>query len=167
MFDKLIEGIISIAEVCVSIVELLGDLIMWVVSMITNAPKFFDPVFIMQEIITGVFVGIKTMINGIVDIFTPSRFSQPKKCDNTGEGIFGFRRKTDKDGNVISNENLEKRKCVKPTLLRILLTMLCPPLGLFFHLGLNGFFHILVCTFLTIKLYYFPGFLYALMHIIC
>lgn len=169
MFDALITGIITIAETCINLVELLFDLVMWVVEMIANAPKFFNPVFILNEIISGIFIGIKTVINGIVDIFTPSRFKiNRNQCANTGEGIFGYRRKRNLNGKIMGDDNNQGgKRCIKPTTLRILITMLCPPLGLFLHLGFKGFFHILVCVFFTVKLYYFPGFLYALMHIIC
>ena len=168
MFDALISGIISIAEVCIGLVELLFDIVMWLVSMVTNAPNFFNPEFILQEIISGVFIGIKTIVTGIVDILTPPSFGPTNPCDNAGEGIFGFRRKRNENGNILpGDQNTGGKRCIKPTTLRILLTMLCPPLGLFLHLGINSWFHIIVCAFLTVKLYYFPGFLYALMHIIC
>ena len=168
MFDALISAIITIAEVCINLVELLFDLVMWVVTLIAEAPKLLNPVFILNEIIAGTFLGIKTIVNGIVDIFKPPRFGIPNKCNNTGEGIFGFRRKRDGNGNIIADlNNTGGKRCVKPTTLKILITMICPPLGLFLHLGIAGWFHIIVCTFLTIKLYYFPGFLYSIMHIIC
>ena len=168
MLDSLISGIISIAEVCIGIVEILIDLILWVVEMIANAPNFFNPVFIMNELIMGVFVGIETMVKGVIDIFTFPKFGSKNKCEDAGEGIFGFRRKRDNNGRVLTADNNARGKnCIKPTTLKIILTILCPPLGLFLHLGLRSWFHIIVCAFLTVKLYYFPGFLYALMHIIC
>ena len=168
MLDSLISGIISIAEVCIGIVEILIDLILWVVEMIANAPNFFNPVFIMNEIIMGVFIGIETMVKGVIDIFTFPKFGSTNKCKNAGEGLFGFRRKRDENGRVLTaDNNVRGKNCIKPSTLKIIITMLCPPLGLFLHLGINSWFHILVCAFLTVKLYYFPGFLYALMHIIC
>ena len=71
MFDALISGIISIAEVCIGLVELLFDLVMYFVSMVINRPNFFNLKFILQEIISGVFIGIKTIVTGIVDIQLP------------------------------------------------------------------------------------------------
>ena len=67
----------------------------------------------------------------------------------------------------IEKANKDGRVCVKPTTFLLMITMLCPPLGLFVHLGVRGWFHIIVCVFLTIKTYYFPGFIYAIMHMIC
>ena len=102
MLDSLITGIISIAEVCIGIVEILIDLILWVVEMIANAPNFFNPVFIMNEIIMGVFVGIETMVKGVIDIFTFPKIGSIDNCKNAGEGIFGFRRKRDQNGRVLT-----------------------------------------------------------------
>tara|TARA_Y100000590_G_C15520832_1_gene939347 strand:- start:500 stop:973 length:474 start_codon:yes stop_codon:yes gene_type:complete len=157
MFDALINAIITIAEVAIRLIEFIVDLVFWIVKILTEAIKILNPVFIVNEIIAGVYVGIQTILKAIGDIFTVPRFPKSKPCDRAGEGLFGFRR----------NDSNAKKKCIKPTMLRLLFTMLCPPLGLFLHLGFSGWFHVLFCTFLTIKLYYFPGFLYAIMHIIC
>ena len=125
MFDALISAIITIAEVCINLVELLFDLVMWVVTLIAEAPKLLNPVFILNEIIAGTFLGIKTIVNGIVDIFKPPRFGIPNECNNTGEGIFGFRRKRDGNGNIIAElNNSGGKRCVKPTTLKILITMI-------------------------------------------
>ena len=157
MFDALINAIITIAEISIKFVEFLFDLIFWIIKILEQALKIFDPVFILNEMIAGLLIDIKTILKAVGDIFTIPRFPKSKPCDRTGEGIFGFRR----------NSSPAKKKCVKPTTLRLLITILCPPLGLFLHLGINGWFYILVCAFLTIRLYYFPGLIYSIMHIIC
>jgi uncharacterized membrane protein YqaE (UPF0057 family) len=157
MFDALINAIITIAEVSIKLIEFIIDLVSWIVKILGMATQIFNPVFIINETIAGLFVGLKIIFNAIGDIFTIPRFPKPKPCDRAGEGIFGFRR----------NDMSGKKNCIKPTTLRLLITMLCPPLGLFLHLGLSGWFHILFCAVLTVKLYYFPGLLYAIMHIIC
>ena len=53
-----------------------------------------------------------------------------------------------------------------PTTFNLLLMVLCPPLALVLHNGLShsNFFNIGVCTILTVKLYYFPGLIFAAMH---
>ena len=57
--------------------------------------------------------------------------------------------------------------CASPTIMNIIILVLCPPLALFFDRGIQGLFHVLVCGLLTVKLYYFPGFIYAALHILC
>ena len=53
-----------------------------------------------------------------------------------GEGIFGFRRKRDDNGNLIvgADKNVKGRVCVKPTIINLGIMVLCPPLALFIHL---------------------------------
>ena len=41
-------------------------------------------------------------------------------------------------------------------------TIVMPPIGVFMTLGLTGWFHILICTLLTLA-FYFPGLIYGLM----
>ena len=94
------------------------------------------------------------------------------KCKDAGEGIFGYRRSRNNDGKLNAAKEIEKaskdkRVCMQPATFILLITMLCPPLGLFLHLGIQSWFHILVCAFLTVKLYYFPGLIYAIMHMLC
>ena len=50
----------------------------------------------------------------------------------------------------------------------ILLLIICPPLAIFFKLGfLKGFISAIICGVLCVKLYYFPGLLFAILHVLC
>ena len=57
--------------------------------------------------------------------------------------------------------------CVAPTLINLIILVVCPPLALYKDRGLKGFFLVIVCALLTYYLYYFPGFLFAALHIMC
>jgi uncharacterized membrane protein YqaE (UPF0057 family) len=48
----------------------------------------------------------------------------------------------------------------------VILTVLCPPIGVFMEYGLLGWFNILVCALLTLA-FYFPGLIYALILLYC
>lgn len=48
----------------------------------------------------------------------------------------------------------------------IIMTILCPPLGVFMEYGITGWFNIIICILLTIA-FYFPGLLYALILLYC
>ena len=48
----------------------------------------------------------------------------------------------------------------------IIMTILCPPLGVLMEYGITGWLNILICTLLTMALY-FPGLLYALILLYC
>ena len=74
--------------------------------------------------------------------------------ESPGDGPFG----TIKEGKPV---------CVPPTILNIIFLILCPPLALFLHTGIKGLFQVIVCSLLTLKAYYFPGLIYAALHILC
>ena len=63
MFDALINAIITIAEISIRFVEFLFDLIYWIIKILEQALKIFDPVFILNEMIAGLFIGIKTILS--------------------------------------------------------------------------------------------------------
>ena len=48
----------------------------------------------------------------------------------------------------------------------IIVTILCPPIGVFLEYGLTGWFNILITAILTL-LFYFPGLIYALILLYC
>jgi len=48
----------------------------------------------------------------------------------------------------------------------VVVTVLCPPVGIFMEYGISGWLKILVCFILTLMLY-FPGLIYALMLLYC
>ena len=59
-------------------------------------------------------------------------------------------------------------KCLKPTTLRLILMVLCPPYAVFMKYGLlRGFLWILICWWLTYYCYYFPGLLFSALHTMC
>ena len=163
------EPVKIILDAIVKLVELIVTLVTAIPQFLMAALQIFDPVSILNDVIAGTFLGLKLIIKSVADIFSSGPNFKYNKCKDTGEGLFGFRRNRDSNGNIIVGaENNEKgRKCVSPTILNLALTILCPPLSLFLHLGTRGWFHIIVCVFLTIKTYYFPGLIYAIMHIIC
>lgn len=168
----IIEAVVGLGDIFVNLANLVVLLVKLFAELIPAAVSLFNPVQLMNDMITGVFLGIKVIIVGVVDII----FSGPKfaynKCKDAGEGIFGYRRGRNTEGKLSAEEELEKAKkdrrvCMRPSTFIMLVTVLCPPFGLFIHLGIRSWFHIIVCAFLTIKTYYFPGLLYAIMHMLC
>tara|TARA_B100001093_G_C26326049_1_gene799789 strand:+ start:47 stop:568 length:522 start_codon:yes stop_codon:yes gene_type:complete len=168
----IIEAVIGIGDIFVSLADLVVLFVKLFAELIPAAVSLFNPVQLMNDLITGVFLGIKVVIVGIADIFMSGPKFAYNKCKDAGEGIFGYRRSRNSDGKLSASEEVEKAKrdrrvCLKPSTFIMLITVLCPPLGLFLHLGILSWFHIIVCAFLTVKTYYFPGLLYAIMHMLC
>ena len=174
---KIIDVILfPIAEPVKVIVDAILKLVEFVILLVTAIPEvlkvainIFDPVAILNDLISGTFLGLKIILKSIGDIFKNGPKYKYNQCTDAGEGIFGFRRKRDENGNLIESvdKSIKDRRCIEPTFINLLIMVLCPPLALFLHLGIRGWFQILVCVFLTIKTYYFPGLIYAVMHLIC
>ena len=168
----LIEAVVGVADIFVGLANLVVLFVKMFAEIIPAAVTIFNPVQLLNDIITGIFLGIKVVIVGVADIFTSGPQFAYDKCKDAGEGIFGYRRSRNSDGKLNAAKEIEKaskdkRLCMQPATFILLITMLCPPLGLFLHLGIQSWFHILVCAFLTVKLYYFPGLIYAIMHMLC
>ena len=174
---KVIDVILfPIAEPLKVIVDAILKLVEFVILLVTAIPEvlkvaiqIFNPVAVLNDVIAGSFLGIKIILRSIGDIFKNGPKYKYNKCSDTGEGIFGFRRVRDENGNLIESVDgsIKNRKCIEPTFINLLIMVLCPPLALFLHLGVRGWFQVLVCAFLTVKTYYFPGLIYAVMHLIC
>ena len=105
----------------------------------------FDPKRFIDDIIFAVTFGIKSLFSGI--------FSSM----NAGTSFRKSQEERDKIPKV----------CIPPTLINLIFLVICPPLALFIDRGIQGLFHVIVCGLLTVKMYYFPGFIYAALHILC
>ena len=171
MIDALVNAIVTIAEVCVSLFELILELlklIFWLVSLI---PVMFNPVKIMNDIIAGVTLAIKIVFRSIGDIFSMGKAPQ-EPCKDNGEGLCGYRKVRGPNGKILvtkEKENADKqgKKCVSPSLFRLITMVICPPLALFLHSGPRAWFHIILAALLTVYCFYFPGLIYVAMHILC
>ena len=167
MIDKLFSAILTIGEVSITLGEMLVSLIKAVVEIIQAAVLLFNPVGLINDTITGIFMAIKVVVVNGISFLTKSGRKGYDACKNAGEGLFGFRRKRDKEGNIIGTQPPKGAKCMKPNLINLLITILCPPLGLFLKMGTSGWFHIIICSILTVYGMYFPGLIYTLLHILC
>jgi hypothetical protein len=105
----------------------------------------FDPKRFIDDLIFGVTFGIKSLFSGVFSSMDSGSSSNKAKEESSSI----------------------PKVCVPPTILNLIFLVLCPPLALLIDRGIQGFFHVLVCGLLTVKLYYFPGFIYAALHILC
>jgi hypothetical protein len=135
------KGFVLMGEMAVTIVEL-------VIKMIKIIPNVFNPDKLLNDVIFGVTQGINSLLTGFMNQFT---FNETK---TNNSGLFGM------DYN-------SKKVCIKPTLINLIVLVLCPPLALYIDRGIKGLFLVIVCGLLTYYLYYFPGFLFAALHILC
>jgi len=167
MIDKLFSAIITIGEVSVTLGEMLVFLIKAVTELLQAALLILNPIKIVNDSITGIFMAIKIVAVNLISFFTKAKRKTYDACKSAGEGLFGFRRPRNSERKLIISKGVPGSKCMRPRLLQLIITVLCPPLALFLHMGAGGWFHIIISTVLTVYAYYFPGLIYTILHILC
>ena len=138
----------------VDILALVLELLKIIPKLIELAKSIFSPDKLLNDVIYGSITGITSMITAIFEnISNLFGDSVPKKEDGTG-GVFGI-------------EDKKKQICIKPTIINLIILIVCPPLALYINKGLKSIFMVIVCGLMTYYMYYFPGFLFAALHILC
>ena len=136
---KLLESMDTLAEVLVSLVSLIPKIVE-LIAMIA------DPGKLIKDAVYGFKTGLNLLFNSILDMF--------------------FGSMSDKYKHNFNNDDKDKKEdCIKPTFLEIIILVLCPPLAIFIRKGMKGFLTILITAILTC-FYYFPGVLFASLHIL-
>ena len=152
MFAVLIYPMISIGKGFLRIIEVIEKFFMLFVDIMEMVPLIFDPPALMDDIMFAVTFGINKVFQMAMESIKGSR--EPED-DDAEKGPFGVK-------------NSENIKCMDPSFSTILLLIVCPPLAIFFKLGfLKGFISAIICGVLCVKLYYFPGLLFAILHVLC
>ena len=144
----IIEPILSLKDAMEKLLEVVINLLKAVPKLLSLFMIFTDPGKVIKDTAYGVVTGIKMIFEAIFDS-TIGSFHKVLKPYFIGDG----------------EENKDKQECISPTYMEILLLILCPPLAIFVRKGIKAFFIILIACGLT-YLYYFPGLIYATLHII-
>ena len=166
---EIFSGITKIATAFIKMGELIIILISFIPKMIATAMDIFNPTKLMNDMIGGTIGAISIVIKRIGDLINPRTYfgSDPNIDPGKKEDIFGATPEKGPDGKYVNPAKSKGRKCLPPTMARMVLLMLCPPFALFLHLGLSGWISIIICSLLTIYGLYFPGLIYATLHILC
>ena len=160
-----IDAVTSIADVFTYLGKMIEYLIYGLFELLPGFVYILNPINIVNDAITGSFLAIKVIITNIIGVITPKK-KPYNKCSDTGGGIFGFRREKNSEGKIISSKDCGgDKKCNQSNLLKYIIAIICPPLALFLHTGISGWFHVIVCTIFTVYFYYFPGLIYTILHI--
>ena len=144
-FKSMVVAIVGIADLIIEIITLLPKLL----ELITN---IFEPDKLINDIIYGVTVGFTTMITALINNITNVFSEQNKTTTSNTDGIY--------------SDNVRKT-CIKPTIINLIILVLCPPLAILISKGLRGFLLIVICAILTYYMYYFPGLLFAALYTLC
>ena len=151
IFGPIINPVIAIAKGFLKLLELVLKILELFEPTVKAATNIFNPTKLIDDILYGSTQGINMVMKAFLDSMDTSSV-ETDESENSGP--FG-----------ISKES--KRVCVPPTMVNIIFLILCPPLALFLQNGIKGFFQVIVCSLLTLKAYYFPGLIYAALHILC
>jgi uncharacterized membrane protein YqaE (UPF0057 family) len=150
-FDPLIDPIIGIAEGFIKMLELTELILEIFGNTIMAALSIFNPSKIIDDIMYASTSGVGQVFKAFLEKID---FGQSEP-DNKGDGgPFGVTEK-------------KRAICIPPSFVNLLILVLCPPLALFMFKGIGGWFGVIICSLLTYYLYYFPGFIYAALHILC
>ena len=123
--------------------------VFWNVLML--APIIFNPSKLIEDVLYGVTHGITKIFSAMVE-----------KIDIGGGDV-----DKEKDGGPFGVTDKKQATCMPPTLMNLIILVLCPPLALFLNKGISGWFITIVCALMTYFMYYFPGFIFAALHILC
>ena len=169
---KLVEAIEGIGDLFVNLGKLIEIVIKFLFELLPNIIEIMNPVNVLNDIIAGVTLAIRLVFKTVMDMFTTQPKVDYNKCKDNGEGICGYRKERGPNGKILQakeRDNSEKqgKKCMQPTLFRLIITVLCPPLGLLLHSGPRAWFHIILASLLTVYCFYFPGLIYVVMHTLC
>ena len=143
------EMILAIVDILTLVLELLKI----IPNLIELAITIFSPDKLLNDVIYGAITGITSMITAIFENIS-NLFGDSVPKNNGSDGIFGI-------------EDKKKQVCIKPTIINLIILIVCPPLALFINKGWRSIFMIIVCSLMTYYMYYFPGFLFAALHILC
>ena len=153
IFSPIISPIIAIAKGFVSLAELAGMIVKVIIDLVKLTATIFNPEKLINDVLYGSIRGTTSMITAIFENIS-NLFGDSVPKNDSSDGIFGI-------------EDTKKQICIKPTIINLIILIACPPLALYINKGWKSIFMIIVCGLMTYYMYYFPGFLFAALHILC
>ena len=153
IIDKIVNTLRGIIKMFASLGKIMETFFRLFINVMELIPVIFDPPRLIDDIMFAVTFGINRVFN-IAKESASGAFSSPED-DKKPKGPFGV------DDDVSTT-------CIDPTFSTILLLIICPPLAIFYKLGFwKGFISAIICGVLCVKLFYFPGLLFAILHVLC
>ena len=145
IFSTIVKALVKIVEFFILILTYLDDFVMIFVKLVEIIPLIFNPKKFIDDIIFGVSYAIKLVIGGMMDSMDSGTASNKEE-----------------------NPDDVPKVCMPPSLLTLLFLVICPPLALMINVGgIKGIFLTVICSILTVWCYYFPGLIFAALHILC
>jgi len=149
----IIDPIVSLALGMMQLGELIIDLFKMIPKILSLFAIFTDPGKIIKDIMFGLFTGVYMVAEATLDML----FGDIRRA---------FGGEVDQGGNEGTMGDGANAKCIPPSMVKLLLMVLCPPLALMLEVGIGGLFYVIICSLLT-YFFYFPGLIYASLYILC
>ncbi len=146
----IIEPIIHLMEALLQLQELIVNFAMKIIpAFIQLFFYILDPGKLIKDVIYAFVTGFKMIIKAVIDTLMGKTISmiQPHMKNDP------------------ETQKRAKEECLSPSLLELLILILCPPLAIFIKKGLKGFFTIVITAVLT-YFYYLPGLIYASLYVL-
>ena len=141
-------------EIIIIIFGLVGKFIELLVNVVEIIPLIFDPPKLIDDVLFAITNSISTIFKRMSgDV--KNLASSPEEITKE-KGPFG-----------VSDINKSEFTCVDPSWSTLALLVICPPLAIIYKLGAAGLISSIICGVLCVKLYYFPGLLFAVLHVLC
>ena len=159
-FETVLEPLNPIFQPVVDIGVFLVKLVTLILELLKMAPKLLslltiltDPIKVIKDIVFGISTGIYMIFDAVIDML----FGDIRKA----MGI-----STEQGSNDGDQNSSKQKKCIPPSVTKLLLLILCPPLALLLERGIHSILYVFICSILT-YFYYFPGLIYASLYILC
>jgi uncharacterized membrane protein YqaE (UPF0057 family) len=155
IIDGILNMLMGIIKLVGSLFQILAFFITAFINVLEMLPLIFDPPRLIDDVLFAITSSIK-IVFGRLGGDMKNMASSPED-DTKEQGPFG-----------VSNTNRGAFTCMDPSWSTILLLIICPPLAIIYKLGFwQGFISSIICGVLCVKLYYFPGLLFAILHVLC
>ena len=151
IFDMLADLLDGLLTLLTNLGGLIDNIIKLFINIMEIIPTVFSPGKVIDDVMYASTSGVAQVFKAFLEKID---FGQSEP-DNKG------------DGGPFGVNDKQRAICVPPSFVNLLILVLCPPLALFMFKGIGGWFGVIICSLLTYYLYYFPGFIYAALHILC
>ena len=150
-----------------AIIDLLSGLVKMLVGIVTIIKQFFEMLAYVFEMIPVVFDPPR-LVNDILFAVTTSITTILDRAMNSVDVESPEDDEKEESGPMGVNKRVTEKICMPPTMTQILFLMLCPPLAIFFKYDfMRAIIPSIICGVLCVKLYYFPGLLFAALMTLC
>ena len=147
--------IIIIGVVLALFGEVLYHIIVKFPEILKLISSISDPEVFLRDIVFGLFAGIQLVAMTLKDLIEGIIQKIMSKL-GISDDLFGTGEQSSKyyDPNAV--------KCVKTSFLKYVILIVCPPMFVFMHKGIEGWMYIILDIAFTF-MFYFPGLLYAIL----